>query len=65
MSGLARNEPIAYTIKNACALTDLSKTSIYSAIKEKKLPVRKYGSRTLILHDDLKAFVAGLPGGSR
>lgn len=53
--------PLAHTIKDACALTGLGRSTIYSAIKEGRLKPRKCGNRTLILHDDLRAFVIALP----
>lgn len=55
------NQPLAYTVKEATALAKLSTTSIYEAFKAGKLKPRKYGHKTLILADDLKAFLEGLP----
>ena len=53
---------IAYTIPEACAATGLSRTTLYRFISEaKSLPARKCGSRTLILHEDLKRFIENLP----
>ena len=53
--------PLAYTIKEATEVAKLGTTSIYEAIKAGKLTPRKYGQKTLILHDDLKAFLEALP----
>jgi len=53
--------PLAYTIKEATTVAKLGTTSIYEAIKAGKLKPRKYGQKTLILHDDLKQFLEGLP----
>lgn len=53
--------PLAYTVKEATAVAKLGATSIYEAIKAGKLRPRKYGQKTLILHDDLKQFLESLP----
>lgn len=54
-------QPLAYTVKEATAVAKLGTTSIYEAIKAGKLKPRKYGQKTLILHEDLKQFLEGLP----
>ena len=54
-------EPLSYTIPDACVATGLSRTTLYEAIKAGRLTPRKAGVRTLILHDDLKQFIKGLP----
>ena len=61
---LPMQPPLAHTIKRVCELTGLSKTSIYEAIRDAKLKSRKYGNRTLVLHDDLKSFITSLPTSS-
>ena len=53
--------PLAYTVKEATAVAKLGTTSIYEAIKAGKIKPRKYGQKTLILHEDLKQFLEGLP----
>lgn len=58
------NTRISHTIPDACVVTGLSRTTLYEAIKAKKLKMRKCGNRTLILHEDLKAFIAKLPARS-
>lgn len=50
-------KPLAFTIKQVCAQTNLSSTSIYDAIRAGKLPAYKFGRRTLVKADDLSAFI--------
>jgi excisionase family DNA binding protein len=49
------------TIQQATKATGLSRATIYSALKEKKLAALKCGKRTLILHGSLVAFLGSLP----
>jgi len=50
-------QPISYSINSAIQATGLSRAGIYIAIKDGRLPFKKYGKRTMIMADDLKAFV--------
>jgi excisionase family DNA binding protein len=52
---------MAYSIDEVCKAAKLGRTSVYAAIKAGELKARKLGRRTLILHDDLIAFLNGLP----
>lgn len=51
------SEPLAHTIKEAVALSGLSRTSLYEAIKAGDLTARKFGARTVILRADLQRFL--------
>jgi len=51
---------LSYSIKQACALTGIGQTKIYEAINQGHLLAKKYGRRTLILKDDLEAFLNNL-----
>jgi hypothetical protein len=51
-----------YSINETIDLMPLGRTSIYEAIKDGRLPIRKAGKRTIILALDLAVFLAGLPG---
>jgi excisionase family DNA binding protein len=41
------------TIREACAYTRLSRSTIYNLAKAGKLPIRKVAGRSLILRQDL------------
>lgn len=55
-------EPLAYRIKDIVRPNGPhGKTKIYEAIKQGQLVVHKQGRSTIILAEDYKAFLAGLP----
>jgi excisionase family DNA binding protein len=47
-----RMEKLGLTVPEAAALSSLGQTSIYKAIKEGRLRIRKYGTRTIIPRAD-------------
>jgi excisionase family DNA binding protein len=51
----------ALSVAEVCNATNLGRTKIYEAIAEGRLKARKYGKRTLVLMDDLRAFLSALP----
>lgn len=53
--------PITYSVAEAMRITGMGKTSIYKAIKEGHITPSKWGSRTLIPHDQLMSFLDALP----
>lgn len=53
--------PIALTISDAVKVSGLSRTSLYAALKRRDLAAVKCGRRTLIRHEELQAYMAGLP----
>jgi predicted DNA-binding transcriptional regulator AlpA len=55
------NEKLAFTITEVTQVTSFGRTAIYDAIKEKKLIMRKHGSRTVALRADLEQFLNALP----
>jgi excisionase family DNA binding protein len=54
---LART-PIAYSVREAAARLGISRSSLYLVIAPGEIPIAKIGSRTLILDDDLRAYLA-------
>lgn len=54
-------EKLTYSVKEAAAALSLSKTTIWKAIADGVLPAHKFGSRTLIPADGLRAWLASLP----
>jgi excisionase family DNA binding protein len=54
-------EKLGFTVPEAAALSSLGQTSIYKAIREGKLRIRKYGTRTIITRADLESFLENLP----
>ena len=60
-----KHAPLAYTVANACSVAGCGRTKLYEAIGDGSLRIKKLGGRTLILADDLKAWLDSLPGGAR
>ena len=54
-------ERLGLTIPEAAALSSLGQTSLYKAIREGRLRIRKYGTRTIITRADLTSFLENLP----
>ena len=52
---------LAITIVEAARRSGLSRSSIYQAIGRGELRLKKSGRRSLILTDDLKAWIDALP----
>jgi excisionase family DNA binding protein len=51
----------ALSIPEVSSVSGIGRTKIYEAIANGSLIARKAGRRTLVLREDLKAFLAALP----
>lgn len=53
-----------HSITETARLLGIGRSTLYVLIKDGRLPARKLGKRTLILHEDLERFIASLPTSS-
>lgn len=49
------------TVREACELLGFGRTCFYRAIKEGRLPAKKWGKRTIIMRTDIEQFLDNLP----
>lgn len=54
MSKSPRPAPLAYSIRDAVAVSSISRPRLYQLIREGKLESRKLGRRTIVLADSLR-----------
>ena len=55
------DDKLALSPNAAAEATGIGRTKIFEAIKEHQLKARKFGRRTIILRDDLLAWLLALP----
>ncbi len=51
---------LSLSVEEVCAATGLGRTKIYQLANSGKLKARKIGKRTIVLKNDLEAFLNGL-----
>ena len=61
MKSETTSNKLAYSIKEACDALSVGRTHLYKLISRGEIAARKMGTRTVILTDDLKAYLAALP----
>ena len=53
--------PLAHSVEQAATRANCGRTTLYEEIKSGALAARKIGRRTIILDEDLRAWLAKLP----
>jgi excisionase family DNA binding protein len=53
--------PLAFSLTDAARRAGIGRTLLYEAINRGDLRVKKMGRRSLVLADDLRAWLASLP----
>lgn len=53
--------PISYRVPDAAEMIGVSSAFMWGLIAERRITARKIDGATVIMHDDLHAFVAGSP----
>lgn len=51
----------AYSVTEALELIGISRTKFYQLVNDGRIKVRKIGNRSIILEEDLGAFLRALP----
>ena len=54
-------ESLTVTVREACELLGFGKTCFYRAIREGRLPAKKWGKRTIVMRTDIEHFLDNLP----
>lgn len=54
-------QPLAYSIEAACEAVGIGRSALYEELRSGALRARKFGRRTVILAEDLRAWLEALP----
>jgi hypothetical protein len=54
-----RNSKLAYSIAEVVTVSSICRAGVYTQIKGGKLKIRKIGNRTIVLAEDLAAWLKG------
>lgn len=57
----AQVSPLAYRIESAAAALGVGRSKVFKMIKDGEIPARKIGGSTVILREDLEAYLASTP----
>jgi excisionase family DNA binding protein len=57
----ASTDKLAFSLIEVARKTGFSRSSLYEAVADGRLPARKFGRRTAVLKHDLDAFLSSLP----
>ena len=57
--------PISYRVPDAAEMIGISPARLWDIIAQKRIVARRIDGATVIMHDDLHAFVAGSPVAER
>ena len=54
-------DPVAYSVADVLKVVGISRTKFYELAGNGEIKVRKLGSRSIVLREDLDEFLRGLP----
>jgi len=54
-------QPFALSVKEACKLSSIGRTTFYKLLKSELITARKCGNRTVVLRDELEQALKSLP----
>lgn len=57
----AHSPPLAYRVSQAAKLIAVSERTVWRLVASGELPSRRLGHSTVIVREDLEAYVRGLP----
>ncbi len=57
--------PLAYSVSDAVKVSGIGRTTLFAEIRAGRLPAKKLGARTIVIADDLAAYLAALPSACR